>query len=239
VTGLACYRRADVPDGYASLGEQERWEAQASFWSAVATTCKDSPAVFCYDLVNEPSVPKQKLKARQWLTGDLGGFTYCQFLTLDPAGRTGDDIASAWARQMSTAIRKHDPQRLITIGLLPNTLADSPAGSCGFTVEAIARELDFVAVHFYPESGKLDENAKWLGRFDVGKPVVVEEFFPIRCTTKDLGQFMARCKPFVDGWIGFYWGRTPEELTATGTIADAITAEYLRFLQTQKSGDAR
>ena len=30
---------------------------QAAFWEAVAETCKDSPAIFCYDLMNEPILP--------------------------------------------------------------------------------------------------------------------------------------------------------------------------------------
>ena len=32
-------------------------EAQARFWEAVATRCAGSPAVFCFDLMNEPVVP--------------------------------------------------------------------------------------------------------------------------------------------------------------------------------------
>ena len=29
---------------------------QARFWEAVAATCRNRPAVFCYDLMNEPIV---------------------------------------------------------------------------------------------------------------------------------------------------------------------------------------
>ena len=56
VTGLGCYHKKDVPPWYDKLSEQERWQSQAVFWEAVAKTCADSPAIFCYDLMNEPVV---------------------------------------------------------------------------------------------------------------------------------------------------------------------------------------
>src|SRR5262245_46010014 len=62
LTGLGCYHKKDVPAWYDALSEEERWEAQARFWEAVAKTCQDSPAVFCYDLMNEPVVPGGKRK---------------------------------------------------------------------------------------------------------------------------------------------------------------------------------
>ena len=43
-----------------SLDERPRWDVQARFWEAVARACADSPAVFCYDLMNEPVVSEDK-----------------------------------------------------------------------------------------------------------------------------------------------------------------------------------
>jgi hypothetical protein len=60
VTGLACYRPADTPKWYDALDERARWNAQANFWRAVARECASSPAVFCYDLMNEPISPGDK-----------------------------------------------------------------------------------------------------------------------------------------------------------------------------------
>jgi aryl-phospho-beta-D-glucosidase BglC (GH1 family) len=57
LTGLGCYHKQDVPAWYDELSEADRWSAQASFWNAVAKRCAGSPAVFCYDLMNEPVVP--------------------------------------------------------------------------------------------------------------------------------------------------------------------------------------
>lgn len=57
LTGPGCYHRLDVPPWYDTLGERERWAAQVEFGEAVGRVCASSPAVFCYDLMNEPVVP--------------------------------------------------------------------------------------------------------------------------------------------------------------------------------------
>ena len=57
LTGLGCYHRKDVPEWYDKLSERNRWAAQAVFWEAVAKTCAENSAIFCYDLMNEPVVP--------------------------------------------------------------------------------------------------------------------------------------------------------------------------------------
>jgi hypothetical protein len=36
LTGLGCYHKQDVPAWYDELSEDDRWEAQAAFWKAVA-----------------------------------------------------------------------------------------------------------------------------------------------------------------------------------------------------------
>jgi len=52
ITGLGCYHKKDVPEWYDAMGEAKRWDVQALFWEAVAKTCTESPAIFCYDLMN-------------------------------------------------------------------------------------------------------------------------------------------------------------------------------------------
>jgi len=224
ITGLACYRRADVPAWYSDLDEPHRWAAQANFWQAIAATCANHPAVFCYDLINEPSVATEPRKPKDWLTGDLGGFAYCQFITLDLTGRDRPQLASQWTAKMIAAIRKHDKQTLITVGLLPFYKGT------GFDAEEQAKLLDFISVHYYPDKNNLDDQVKFIQHFSVGKPLVVEEIFPMKCTTKDLGDFMQK-STFVTGWIGFYWGQTIEELDKTGEMKDAMIAAWLRFFR--------
>jgi hypothetical protein len=230
LTGLGCYRKQDVPAWYSSLGETERWAAQGRFWEAVASRCADSPVIFCYDLMNEPIVPGGQRAPGDWLTGELGAFTYCQFISLDQADRRRPEIARRWVASLAAAIRKHDRRHLITVGLLPNSL-ETPVSASGFAPRKIAGNLDFICVHLYPKTGRLEEELKLLRGFRVGKPVVIEETFPLNCTAPELGQFIERSRKYAAGWIGFYWGQMPAELSKPTSIADAITAAWLKLFQ--------
>jgi Cellulase (glycosyl hydrolase family 5) len=230
LTGLGCYRKEDVPAWYASMTEKERWAAQAHFWAAIATCCASSPAVFCYDLMNEPIAPAGKGTPGNWLAGELGRFTYCQFISLDQAGRSRPEIARRWIAGLASAIRKHDSKHLITVGLLPNSLKDSPWPS-GFVPETIAGGLDFLCVHIYPKTGQLPADLKLLQGFAVGKPVVIEETFPLSCSPPELRQFLEASRKDAAGWVGFYWGQTPAELSKSTSLGDSMTAGWLKLFQ--------
>ncbi len=225
VTGLACYRKADVPAWFDRLSEKERWAAQAKFWEAIAKTCAKSPAIFCYDLMNEPVFPSGKLK--NWLVGELGGFYYVQAVSLDAANRERHEIAHEWISTLTRAIRKHDRNRLITLGLLPTE-------SSNF-VHEISKDLDFISVHIYPRSGELPKDLKTLSNFAVGKPLVVEEMFPMNCNADELRQFVEGSRSIASGWMGFYWGQTMEELDPKTKIADAFTREWLKTFRQIRS----
>jgi len=224
------YHKADVPAWYDPLAEADRWEVQARFWEAVAGRCAGSPAVFCYDLMNEPVVPGGDKRRDDWLGPAFAGKHFVQFIALDRAGRERPAIALAWIRRLRRAIRAHDRRRLITVGLVPWSL-DRPGLSSGFVPERVAGELDFVSVHLYPEHGKVAEALETLRGFAVGKPVVVEETFPLKCGMEDFGRFIEASGEVASGWIGFYWGETPEELRDRGTLAAAITRKWLEFFR--------
>ncbi len=232
LTGLACYHKQDVPAWYDALEEPQRWAAQAAFWKAVAATCNASPAIFCYDLMNEPVVPGRVGRAKGWLGPPLGDKHFVQYVTRETQGRERHEVAQQWIGVLVKAIRQVDRRHLITVGLVPWSL-DKPGLSSGFVPGKIAGELDFVAVHIYPEKDKLDEALETLAGFSVGKPVVVEEMFPLKCSAEELGRFIDRSreKQTAAGWIGFYWGRTPAELREGGTLAEAITLAWLELFQ--------
>jgi hypothetical protein len=61
--------------------------------------------------------------------------------------------------------------------------------------------------------------------------VVIEETFPLACSPKELEEFIEASKKHVAGWIGFYWGKTPEELRRSNTISDALTLGWLELFQ--------
>lgn len=234
LTGLGCYLKDDIPSWYDALGERERWEVQARFWEAIAARCAASPAVFCYDLMNEPVVPGGRRAPGDWLGPPFGGrYHYVQFITLDQAERSRPAIARQWVRHLVAAIRKHDRERPITVGLVDWSL-DRPGLTSGFTPHEVASELDFLSVHIYPEEGRIDAALETLAGFAVGKPVLIEETFPLRCTPADVGAFVRASEHYAAGWIGFYWGKTRSECGRSGQSADQLMAAWLDLFQTAR-----
>jgi hypothetical protein len=206
----------------------------------VAKTCKDSPAVFCYDLMNEPILGGGK-DPDQWLTGELGGKHFVQRITLDLAGRSREEVAKAWVNTLVTAIRRHDERTLVTVGVIPWILTWPNAKPFFYSPEVGAR-LDFASVHFYPQAGEVEKALAALRKYDVGKPLVIEECFPLRCGIDEMEQFITRASPApADGWISFYWGKTAEEYEADpeGGLAGALKAAWIRRFATLSPQHAR
>jgi hypothetical protein len=233
VTGLACYHKKDVPPWYDALAEKDRWDVQACFWEAVAGRCAGSPAVFCYDLMNEPILPGGKPET-EWLTGELSGKFFVQRITLDLAGRTQPQVAKAWVDRLTAAIRRHDRRHLVTVGVIPWVLVFPQAKPLFYSKE-VAANLDFASVHFYPETGKIEQALTALAAYDIGKPLVIEETFALSCSVQELDTFIERSRGTADGWIGFYWGRTLEESRASKEPVDVLVAAWLELFQ-RKAG---
>ena len=224
ITGLACYKIKNRMAWYDALDDEGRWKAQEFFWSSVAETCAKSPAVFCYDLVNEPAAAGNR--ADGWYTGHMGDVEFCQRLTLDQTERSGDDIFREWTRRMVAAIRKHDQQRLITLGMLPFPGAYKVA----------AEQLDFVSPHLYPKSGKVDEEIELLKQFDFGKPLVIGETFPLSCNAAEEQEFLLKSRGLAQGWIGHWPDQSPAELAekkrqGTISIEQAIWLSWVELFR--------
>jgi hypothetical protein len=236
LTGLGCYHKKDVPAWYDRLSEKERWDVQARFWRAVAGRCAASPAVFCYDLMNEPVVPGGRRQDGDWLGPPFGGKHFVQFVTLNQADRPRPDIARQWVHHLAAAVREKDKRHLITVGLVDWSL-DRKGLTSGFVPEKVAEDLDFVSVHLYPKKGQVDEALKTLAGFAVGKPVLIEETFPLACSPKELEEFIDGSRKHAAGWIGFYWGKPPEQLRRSSTISDALTLGWLELFQRKAKAD--
>ncbi|HEX5269657.1 MAG TPA: cellulase family glycosylhydrolase [Gemmataceae bacterium] len=230
LTGLGCYHKKDVPAWYDKLSEKERWDVQARFWQAVAGRCAERPAVFCYDLMNEPVVPGGKRNDGDWLGPAFGDKHFVQVITLDQADRPRPEIARQWVHHLAAAVREKDKRHLITVGLVDWSL-DRKGLTSGFVPEKVAGDLDFVSVHLYPKKGAVKEALDTLAGFAVGKPVLIEETFPLACSPKELEEFIDGSKKYAAGWIGFYWGKPPEELRKSKAIADVLTLGWLELFQ--------
>jgi hypothetical protein len=176
--------------------------------------------------MNEPVVGGAK-KRDDWLGGAFGDKHFVQFIVLETKGRPRHEIARQWIRALVAAIRKHDKRHLITVGLVWWS-RDRPGLTSGFVPEKIADHLDFIAMHIYPEKRKVDEALETVKGFAaVGKPVVIEETFPLKCSPDEMCRFIEESSTLVSGWISFYWGKTPEECRQGGTIGEAIMANWL------------
>jgi hypothetical protein len=229
VTGLSCYRRQSIPAWYDALDEAARWEAQAQWWSAVAEVCAGHPAVFCYDLMNEPVIGGQpKPGEPRWIAGELGGLWFVQRLTDDARGRTQEDIADAWSAKLVAAIRAKDPAALITVGAIPWAHV-WPTAKPLFYSPRVGRHFDFVSIHLYPNKGEVAKAVTALAVYDVGKPLVVEETFPLSCSIEELDEFIDRTSDRADGWVSHYFGRTVEEHRRGAEPAGAMVAQFLEY----------
>jgi hypothetical protein len=232
ITGLACYIKELVPDWYDQLDEAGRWEQQAVFWESIASRCRASPAIFCYDLMNEPVVPGGPQAQPDWLGPPFAGkFHFVQFVTRELHDRARPTVARQWIKKLTESIRKHDTDHLITVGMV-NWSLDRPGLTSGFVPEQVADELDFLAIHLYPEREKIDEAIENLRGFAAaGKPVLIEETFTLHCPPEEFRRFLNDAWPHTAGLIGFYWGKTPDELRRAGTIADSIVLKWLELFE--------
>lgn len=234
VTGLGCYHKKDIPAWYDKLDEAARWDVQGRFWQAVASVCKDSPAIFCYDLMNEPILPGDN-KETEWLAGELSGKFYVQRISLALAGRTREEVARQWLEKLTTAIRRVDDRHMITVGVIPWAYVFKGATPL-FYAPGVGDRLNFVSVHFYPKRADVDGALAALKVYEVGKPLVVEEIFPLECSIEEADQFIDQSREFCDGWVSFYWGKTIAENEAEGGIKGALIAKWLRYFHNKTPG---
>ncbi len=60
--------------------------------------------------------------------------------------------------------------------------------------------------------------------------------FPLKCSIKEMDQFIDGSKPITQGWISFYWGQTIEEYAKmpSPTISDLVTKEWLEYFKAKR-----
>ena len=97
------------------------------------------------------------------------------------------------------------------------------------------KDLGANVVRIYPEKDKVTETMETLSAFAVGKPVVIEEMFPLNCSFPEFERFLDGSRKTASGWIGFYWGRTPEENRKSNTVEDALMVRWLEIFQKRAS----
>jgi endo-1,4-beta-mannosidase len=203
LVGLCCYHSWEVPEWYDNLDSAERWQVQAFFWEMIASRYAHETAIFCFDLMNEPVVPGRKRPEGGWLGKEFAGKNYIQFITLDGTAVSRIEVAREWLTVLKAAIRRHDSQHLVTVGLVDWSLPSSPMKS-GFFPRKIIDQVDFISAHLYPESGKPEEMLNILKEFCVGKPVVIDETFHLKCSVPEQEWFLSEAVKYASGFMSFY-----------------------------------
>lgn len=66
-----------------------------------------------------------------------------------------------------------------------------------------------------------------------GRPLVIEEIFPLSADVGTTAEFIRRSRTAADGWISFYWGKTPEEYDKKPGIKAALMDAYGLSLRKQ------
>ncbi len=115
---------------------------------------------------------------------------------------------------------------------IPWALAFPGAKPVFYSPEA-SGPLDFTSIHVYPNKGEVDKALTALAVYDIGKPMLIEETFPLSCSIEDMDDFLKRSKPRTAGYVSFYWGRTIAEYsTATEKkVTAALIREWLKYFQ--------
>lgn len=207
------------PDRFA--GEQAL-QALESFWGTLGLRYRDEPAIFAWDLLNEPHMPwfveEWRPAWRQWLKARYANQEPSQETSAnaavpeDKADRGNprlldwqlfrEHLADQWVRRQVEALRKADPTHLATVGYIqwsyPLVRTGNPSLYAAFNPRRQAQWLDFVCVHFYPV---------------LGGPFESQEVWDKNLAY--LQSVLAYChvgKPVVLGEYGWYGGGAPRGL---------------------------
>lgn len=219
ITGLAAYIKNAQPTYYTSMTDEERWATQKIFWESIAEQVGDSPAVFAYNLMNEPvvSVGCNTVADCEWTPGNgFGGFHFVQNITTT-AGLEYTTTFKSWIAQMSQAIRSKDRESLITVGVL----------SLG-PYSQFATDLDYLSPHIYPKSGEIQNAIDQILANQSNVPVVIEETSNLHCNIKELEEFITGIDGKYNGLLGHYFGTPIDELDES-KINQAIQKNFLQF----------
>lgn len=232
IVGLSCYRRRQVPSWYEAQHDTEHWRTQAFFWRTLAARYRGNGTIFCFDLMNEPLVPARQRHDKGWLGADYHGSHFTQYISLDGNQAPRIMIAQRWTETLALAIREADPARLVTIGLVDWSLPDCKPSS-GFIPHEIAPLLDFICLHIYPETGGINTATDTVKQFMLGKPLLIDETFPLRCPISEFDAFLTAIKPCVNGFFGFYTDQVAQPETDHHHVRNRAMQAWLQVFVRQ------
>ncbi len=221
ITGLAAYRMSDQPASYTNVIDAHRWAKQKLFWRSIAEELNSNPAVFAYNLMNEPvvSVGCDTDPDCAWTPGSgLGGFHFVQNITRTP-GIPVSATLKEWISVLIEEIRIEDLETPITVGFLP-------LGN----FKQYEDDLDFLSPHIYPVSGEIDEAVTKILSNQSNVPLIIEETANFNCTIEELDIFLKAIEGKYQGLMGHYHGKTISELN-DGSIVSALRKNFYEYFR--------
>lgn len=218
ITGDLVWQPSQAPRWYGRMSVAARWRVQARFWKAVAHAAAGSPAVLCYELTSEPIVSS----TRAYYYGDDDGWWFQQSIATG-GPRVAPALARAWVRLVAAAVRSQD-DRPVTIGLLPTTTGP-------FAPANVARLLDMLVVHVYPETGQAGSAVGLIHSFaGYGKPVLLGETFILNDDAATQGAFLSGAAGCLAGAFEFFDGRDPRTLQPRSIYDSLYQTSLYQFL---------
>ncbi len=73
--------------------------------------------------------------------------------------------------------------------------------------------------------------------YDIGKPIVIEETFPLTCSMKEFESFIIGSRDTAEGWISHYFGKSSADYRQEKDWKSTLIAECLEFWQRAKPAD--
>jgi endo-1,4-beta-mannosidase len=162
------------PDRFAG---EESLRALDCFWRTLGERYRGEPALFAWDLLNEPHMPwfveEWRPAWTQWLKARYGNQESTQEIWAnaavpeDKADRGNprlldwqlfrEHLADQWVRRQVETLRKADPTHLVTVGYIqwsyPLVRTGNPSLYAAFNPRRQAQWFDFLCMHFYPVLG--------------------------------------------------------------------------------------
>lgn len=259
--GQPAYWKPDRFAGESALGALER------FWTVVGRRYRGESAILAWDLLNEPHLPwfaeEWRRTWNSWLEhtySDWHALKAAWGTELRATDKWGDvavpedrpgansprlrywqqfreHLADEWVRRQVEAIRRVDPEHLITVGYIqwsyPLIRHGNPGRYSAFNPRRQATWLDFVTIHFYPTQGPpFASGESWgknlaylqavLAYCHVGKPVMLGEFgwygggapqhhpfLSEQQQAKWIGAEIAASRALASGWLSWPFADTP------------------------------
>jgi len=162
--GRPAWWRPDAP--YEVCARDDLMAALETAWRAMGKAFRGHPALFSYELQNEPYAPSVPTPAmnRRWAQWRAVHAPKAPSALPRPPAREGErwlaevqrfreDLATEYVRRMATAVRETDDTHLVTIGMHQKSAPFDwypPDSYIAFNPHRMAEYLDYTSIHYYP-----------------------------------------------------------------------------------------